>query len=36
MNQNSCEKDRNSVKKDFYKFLNNWNLGYDRRNNIKL
>ena len=34
MSQKSRQQSKNSVKKDFYKLMNNSNLGYDCRNNI--
>ena len=35
MNQKSRQKATSSVKKDFYKLLNNNNFGIDCRNNIQ-
>ena len=32
MNQKSKQQSENNVEKDFYKFMNNWNFGYDCRN----
>ena len=34
MNQKSRQQSKNSVKKDFYKVMNNSNIGYDYQNNI--
>ena len=34
MNQKSRQESKNSVGKDFYKFMNNSNFGYDCRNNL--
>ena len=34
MNQKSRQESKDSVKKDFYKLMNNSNFGYDCRNNI--
>ena len=34
MNQKSRQESKNSVEKDFYKLMNNSNVGYDCRNNI--
>ena len=34
MNQKSRQNAKNSVEKDFYKFINNSNFGYDCKNNL--
>ena len=34
MNQNSRQKSKNDIEKDFYKLMNNSNFGYDCRNNL--
>ena len=34
MNQKSRQQSKNSVEKDFYKVMNNSNIGYDYQNNI--
>ena len=34
MNQKSRQKSKNDIEKDFYKLMNNSNVGYDCRNNL--
>ena len=34
MNQKSRQQSKNDIKKDFLKLMNNWNFGYDCRNNL--